>query len=115
MLKRKNIIVRNCSIFRFLVGTLFIVIIQLNSGSVFAQKYELFSPDKVGQLDVWLEDDTISYSFSKNGIPVIKKSIQGLELDHISWKGLKFPSVKLSVSTHYSILNSMHLLCSVPV
>ncbi|WP_405603910.1 glycoside hydrolase family 97 catalytic domain-containing protein [Polaribacter sp. Asnod1-A03] len=70
------------------------VLLFLGLGSCFAQKYELFSPDKTKHVILELKNDAVSYSFFKDGIPVIQKSLLGVELNEISWKGLSINEVK---------------------
>ncbi|MDO6741150.1 glycoside hydrolase family 97 catalytic domain-containing protein [Polaribacter sp. 1_MG-2023] len=66
----------------------------LGLGNSFAQKHQLFSPDKTKYVRVELENDAVRYSFFKDGIPVIQKSLLGVELNEISWKGLSINEVK---------------------
>ncbi len=61
---------------------------------VYAQKYNLFSPNKIGQIVVQLENDSISYSFKIKGIAMVQKSLLGIELNEKSWEGLLVVEVK---------------------
>jgi alpha-glucosidase len=63
-------------------------------GNSFAQKHELFSPDKTKYVMVELKNNTASYSFFMKGIPVIQKSLMGIELNELNWKGLSIVEVK---------------------
>lgn len=74
--------------------TLLVVFLFAETGNAYAQKYEVSSPDKTGKVVVQLENDSIFYTFIKNGIPVVQKSLLGIELNEISWKGLSVTEVK---------------------
>jgi len=63
-------------------------------GNSFAQKHKLFSPDKTKNVTVELKKDVVSYSFFKNGIPVIENSLMGIELNEINWKNFSIVDVK---------------------
>lgn len=71
-----------------------IVLLFIGFGNAFAQKYELFSPNKTKHVVVTLKNDAIFYSLFMNGIPVIQKSLLGVELNEMSWNGLSIAEVK---------------------
>ncbi|MBU2950899.1 glycoside hydrolase family 97 protein [Tamlana agarivorans] len=58
----------------------------------------MFSPDKTKHVVVGLENDSIYYSFFNNKIPVIQKSLMGIELNEMAWKGLSVTEVKKDAS-----------------
>ncbi|MDB4198960.1 glycoside hydrolase family 97 protein [Polaribacter sp.] len=71
-----------------------LVFLYFGLGNSFAQKYKLFSPDITKYVIVELKNDSISYSFFEKEIPVIKKSLMGVELNEISWNSLSIAKVK---------------------
>ncbi|MDC0177910.1 glycoside hydrolase family 97 N-terminal domain-containing protein [Polaribacter sp.] len=70
------------------------MLLFIGLGNSYAQKNELFSPDKTKHFIVELKNDSVSYSFFEKEVPVIKKSLIGVELNEINWKDLSIVQVK---------------------
>jgi alpha-glucosidase len=89
-------------VFNFII---YVMLLYVGLGDSFAQIHELFSPDKTKQVVVELKNDSISYSYFRDGIPEIQKSLMGVELNEISWNGLSIFEVKKdSLHSHWKPL-----------
>ena len=87
----KSLAFSNSNVFKWI---LCIILLFIGLGNSFAQKHELFSPDKTKHVLVELKNSAASYSFFMNGFPVIQKSLMGIELNELNWKGLSIVEVK---------------------
>lgn len=90
---KSQFVVSDCYNSFYFKWTLFVILCCFQNDNILAQKHELFSPNKSNQVIVELENDAVSYTFIKNEVSVVSKSLLGVELNEQLWKGWSLKEV----------------------